>query len=226
VVGRRRTGQPRAVPSVARPRQLHAQTNRPTLNPYSTLVKAYSRREVAWLLSLKEHEARQHDECLPSCAVTWGKTDASTNEGTPLPTYLRWLDVQRARSAALATMSAEHDLVTQLRVNCHTEQGIATLVGTSDSTVRRRFTSTLDAIMLALGGEIVEDEAQPHIPLCLTCGQRPRARAVTFGAKRRGQPRPRHERQLATCRECATAAAARTGTDPPRFTTLIEKDAA
>jgi hypothetical protein len=51
-------------------------------------------------------------------------------------------------------------------------------------------------------------------------------RAVTYGSKRRGQPRRRHERQLAICRQCATAAAERAGTEPPTFVAMIESEAA
>ena len=92
--------------------------------------------------------------------------------------------------------------------------------------MRRRFGATLDAILEALGGELAETEAAPRTPLCITCGERPRTRAITYGAKRRGQPRPRHERPLAVCRKCATAAAERAGLEPPQFVTLIERSEA
>jgi hypothetical protein len=175
-------------------------------------LPVYARLEVAFLLSLSERDAREHDECIASCAAGWGATATSPSAGEDtLPLGLRWRDVQLARKAALASISAEHDLVTQLRISGHTEERIAAIVGTSDSTVRRRFASTLDSIMLALGGELADDEAQPRVSLCLICGDRPRARAVTHGPKRKGQPRPRHERQLAICRVCATAAAERAG---------------
>jgi hypothetical protein len=182
----------------------------------------YTRREVAFLLSLSERDAREHDECIASCAASWGATatSPSADEHT-LPIYLRWLDVRRARAVALAAASAEHAQIAQLRVNGRTEQQIAAWLNMSDSTVRRRFTGTLDGILEALGGELAETEAAPRVPLCLICAARPRARAVTLGPKRRGQPRPRHERQLAICRECATAAAERAGREPPQFTTLI-----
>jgi hypothetical protein len=188
---------------------------------------AYTRREVVFLLSLSERDAREHYECIASCAAGWGATATSPSAGEdPLPLHLRWIDVQRARAAALAEASAAHAQITALRVNGRTEEQIAAWTGTSDSTVRRRFSSTLDAILDALGGELAETAAAQRVALCLVCGDRPRARAVTHGPKRKGQPRPRYERQLSICRGCATAAAARTGTEPPMFTTLIEREAA
>ena len=170
---------------------------------------------------------REHDECIASCAASWGATATSPSaDEDDLSLGLKWLDVQRAQAAALAEASAAHAQITALRVNGRTEKQIAAWLNMSDSTVRRRFTSTLDAIMIALGGELADDEAQPRVSRCLICGEHPRARAVTYGPKRKGQPRPRYERQLAVCRECATAAAERTGAEHPTFVTLIEKNAA
>jgi hypothetical protein len=170
---------------------------------------------------------REHDECIASCAASWGATATSPSaDEDDLSLGLKWLDVQRAQAAALAEASAAHAQIAALRVNRRTEEQIAAWLNMSDSTVRRRFTSTLDAILDALGGELAETAAAQRVPLCLMCGDRPRARIVTYGPKRRGQPRQRHERPTAICRECATAAAERAGTEPPQFVALIERKAA
>jgi hypothetical protein len=135
-------------------------------------------------------------------------------------------DVRLAREAVRAALSAEHDRAVALRVNGSTEAEIARRLDLSEATARRRVISTLDAILAELGGELVDIEARSQVSACLRCGERPRTRVISLGAKARGKPRPRFERQAALCEPCLEAAAARNGHEPPTTTTLITKVAA
>src|SRR4051794_25208515 len=45
----------------------------------SVVGPAYTRREVIWLLSLTETEARERDETIPSCASSWADTALSVS---------------------------------------------------------------------------------------------------------------------------------------------------
>jgi hypothetical protein len=98
---------------------------------------------------------------------------------------------------------------------------LAAALEVSEATARRRFVTSMDAILEKFGGELLISEASSAVPACLRCGERPRARIVTFGPKAKGKARSRHERQSALCCVCLEAAAERTGAEPPEITTLI-----
>jgi hypothetical protein len=207
----------------------------------------YRRSEVLFLLSISAREiAELVDADVVSSAgglSSSHSTSLSPGDRQPLPLIVKWWDVQQARRAVRAALSEQHDravqhetdngnapaptvtaeqeLVTALRLAGHTEQQIAERLGVSDSTARRRFVSTIDAILAALGGEATGTEAQSKPAACLKCASRPRCRIVSYGVKVRGKPRPRFERPSALCVPCLHAAAARAGREPPETTTLV-----
>ena len=88
----------------------------------------------------------------------------------------RW---RRPRLELHLDKSSDQDLVTRTADHSAPRQRpngaqVAAWTGTSDSTVRRRFISTVDAILDALGGELAETAAAQRVPLCLIRGDRPR----------------------------------------------------
>jgi hypothetical protein len=183
----------------------------------------YSHSEVVFLLSLPARLLHTHfiDADVRSCSTNWGQFSTSAGEEQPLPLVVRWHDVHLARHRVRAALSAEHDRAVELRVNGATEEEVADRLDVSEATARRRFISTIDAILAELGGELVDTEAPSKPSACLECGQRPRCRVVTYGPKLRGKPRPRSERQAALCTECLAAAAERAGRPAPETTTLL-----
>jgi hypothetical protein len=185
-------------------------------------VRVYGRKEVIWLLSLSKDDALEYDTSPPSLLgrVSSDEITASgVDDDSDLFVVVRWRDVQLARKAVRAT--PEQQQILNRRVAGETEAEIATKVGTSDTTVRRRFASTLDSIMVVLGGDVDEeqDTTESQVSACLNCGERPRARAPAVYRRRRGQPpeEVQAERQLSVCATCARAAARRSGEAPPRL---------
>jgi hypothetical protein len=212
----------------------------------------YHRSEVLFLLSISAREIAElvDADVVSSTGGLSSHSPSSLSPGDhqPLPLPLRWFDVQQARRAVRAALAeqhdqavqqagetadngnapppapvtAEHELVTALRLAGLTEQAIAERLAVSDSTARRRFVSTIDAILDALGGEASGTEATSKPSACLKCAIRPRCRIVTYGVKVRGKPRPRFERPSALCEPCLRAAAARNGREEPMTTTLVD----
>jgi hypothetical protein len=165
----------------------------------------YGRREVLFLLSLRESEARDMSENVRSCAATWGHQQHAALTAAdlqPAPLIVRWHDVQLARDRVRETLSAAHDQIVEQRVNGDTAAQLGEELGISEVTVERKLRSTLDAILDQLGGELVVTEAPGRPAACLACGDRPRTRIVSYGVKQRGKPRPRHERQSSLCEPC------------------------
>jgi hypothetical protein len=188
----------------------------------------YQRREVVFLLSLKESDARDLSDDVRSCAAGWGHKQHSLSpaDTQPTPLIVRWHDVHLARDRVRELLSAEHDRIVERRINGETGMGLAARLGVSEATVQRKLHSMIDAILNELGGEAVITEAASQPAACLKCGQRPRTRVVTYGAKVRGKPRPRTERQSSLCTDCLGAAAKRAGRTAPETTTLIDQEAA
>jgi hypothetical protein len=187
----------------------------------------YGRREVLFLLSLSEREARDLSENVQCCAATWGHQQhaaLSPADLQPVPLIVRWHDVQLARDRVCASLSAEHDRVVQRRVNGETGMALGERLGISDVTVRDKLQTTLDAILDELGGELVVTEAPSRRSACLSCGDRPRTRIVSYGAKQRGKPRRRYERLSSLCEACLAAARGRDGHQVPQTATLMERD--
>jgi hypothetical protein len=81
--------------------------------------------------------------------------------------------------------------------------------------------------MLALGGELIDTAAAQGVALPSSAASTTHpSPELTHGAKRKGRPRPRYERQMAICRECATAAVEHAGEEAPTFVALIDQTAA
>ena len=134
--------------------------------------------------------------------------------------------MQAARDRVRALLSAEHDRIVQRRVSGETGMGLAARLGVSEASVQRKLHSTVDAILEQLGGELTVTEAHSRPSACLKCGERPRARVITSGAKVRSKPRARHECQPSLCTACLAAASERAGLQEPQITSLIQREAA
>jgi hypothetical protein len=132
----------------------------------------YGRREVLFLVSLSEREARDMSEDVRSCAATWGHQQhaaVTAADLQPVPLIVRWHDVQRARDHVREQLSAAHDEIVEQRIKGETTMALGERLGISDVTVRRKLQTTLDAILEELDGELVVTEAPSRPSACLAC---------------------------------------------------------
>lgn len=146
----------------------------------------YSEGELAFLLSLRERDVEGEDGELELRSglghiTADGEFARSVSGEIPIPLYVRWSEVHRARARVEAdetriTDAAEKSLALDLRLQGYREREIADLLSVSQVTANRRWHAALNAIAEELGGIVAPEHASSTIPACLHCGTNPRAR--------------------------------------------------
>lgn len=166
----------------------------------------YTVGEVVFLLGLTEHQALSEDAVFRSCLadITEDGHSSSTShaEFDPVPTYARWSEVHRARLRAIP--EAIDRRIVDMRARGFTEREISQRLDVSQPTVHRHFRARLRDVIAELGGVVEPEDTTSVIPMCLLCGQRPRAVLARVTRKRRGMA-PKvllEERHSSVCVEC------------------------
>lgn len=154
---------------------------------------------------MTRQDAIDHDSSWPDSVARLQASDdaggalGSGEDGPPLPTILRWHDVQDARKRVVRGKEAMH--ITQLRLGGFNELELARIAGKDRLALRRRWHASIQDIMDELGAVASEPEAlSDGVSPCLRCGERPRVRlaAVGLGVARDA------ERLASTCVHCLT----------------------
>lgn len=174
-------------------------------------LAGYREGELAFLLSLSALDVELDDGELRSClghVTADGDFAPSAHGEIPIPLYVRWCEVKRARARVEADRdriikAAEASLALDMRLQGYREREIAEALAISTPTAHRRWHALLDTIADELGGTIADEQASSTIPACLRCGEAPRARipARTWRSAS-GRRMETAERQSSLCEPC------------------------
>lgn len=171
----------------------------------------YTRNEIAFLLSLEDYDAAitYATRIVSSLGKLTNEQShlASSSEDGEVPLLVRWSEVHAAKGRIEA--NKEHLALMQLRLQGHSEDEVAELMGIGRRTVGRRMRATMREILEILGTEVESPLKLDHVDLCLACAENPRGRTtsrtrVWTGVRWKTNTRERRSSLCAGCLGTAT----------------------